>query len=184
MSRPQPRLSPEPERVEGARWVPLTKGLFALVDEQDFSVVSDFTWSASLPSKRSTPYAAAWSKGVTSKTRKIYMHRFLLGFPVGGVDHVNGNSLDNRRANLRRCNQSQNSANRRKGTATSSKFKGVCRHRNKWKAQIGGAQGVRTKYLGVFEDEEDAARAYDEVATAVFGEFAKINFPRGVSSDV
>ena len=92
------------------------------------------------------------------------------------VDHVNGDGLDNRKANLRICNDAQNRANssRRKGTF-SSKYKGVnwCKKLQKWVAGI----GVNHKRvdLGYFVCEEDAARAYNVAAIKYHREFAQLN---------
>lgn len=101
------------------------------------------------------------------------MHRVLVpGAPE--VDHINGNGLDNRRANLRRASRQQNAANGVKKGTTSS-MKGVCwdQARKKWKAQI--KINYRTHFLGRFNSEMSAGVAYDAAAVAAFGEFARIN---------
>lgn len=111
---------------------------------------------------------------------KIYksIHRYLLDPPKGlMVDHINGNKLDNRRSNLRLANMGLNVANRpkgaqRQGIREKSKYKGV--HKNSacatWTARC--AQ----HYLGSFDTQEEAAKAYDEKALELFGEFANLNF--------
>ena len=81
-----------------------------------------------------------------------YLHRFVLKAKKGeNVDHINGNKLDNRKENLRKCTRSQNFANRKKYTNNTSGYKGVSKHGNKWQAdiQING----KSKYLGIFELE-------------------------------
>jgi hypothetical protein len=108
------------------------------------------------------------------------MHREILGVtdPQVKVDHRNGDGLDNRRANLRKCVNGENIANgakRRDGH--SSKYKGVCWHRRDGKFQASIRVHGRTIYLGMFTDEVQAAQAYDVAARAFFGEFAKCNFP-------
>jgi hypothetical protein len=93
------------------------------------------------------------------------------------VDHINHDTLDNRRANLREATTSQNKMNERRRKDNTSGFKGVAWHkgRRKWCAHIGKD---RVKYyLGYFLVVEDAARAYDAEARKRFGEFACVNFP-------
>ncbi len=105
------------------------------------------------------------------------MHRMIMGEPKGMfVDHIDGNSQNNRRSNLRICTPAQNLQNQRPKGGT-SRYKGVYFHKkdNKWMAKI-GFNGKNT-YLGLFEDEILAARAYDKKAKELFGEFAYLNFP-------
>jgi hypothetical protein len=108
------------------------------------------------------------------------MHRFLTGaLPGQVVDHINGDGLDNRRCNLRVCTHKQNVRNARpyKGKKT-SKFRGVyfSAPTQKFKAQI-MCSGVKIN-LGSFESEKSAAEAYDEAASKLFGEYARLNFPK------
>jgi hypothetical protein len=106
----------------------------------------------------------------------IYMHHFILGVKGVIVDHINGNGLDNRKSNLRICTHKQNCRSSRKRKKSVSKYKGVhwCRKTKKWVAQI-GLDG-RTKHLGYFKIEKNAALAYDRAAVKYFGEFALLNF--------
>lgn len=91
------------------------------------------------------------------------------------VDHINGDGLDNRRSNLRLCNRSQNGANR-VSPNREIKYRGVYKSKNGngFKAQIKAFR--RNIHIGVFDTEEDAARAYDAKAREYFGEFARTNF--------
>jgi len=102
----------------------------------------------------------------------IYLHRFILDAPEDmQVDHINHNTLDCRKANIRLCTQSQNMANVR---PRPGKYKGVRRSR------FGGGGFVATllgKYLGRFDTAEQAAHAYDTAARRKYGAFACINFP-------
>lgn len=160
---------PEPPAVRNARWVPLGKGLFALVSTVDFDRVNVFFWHlAGTPGKRYV---------YESKSGGELLHRFILGHGPGDpwIDHRNGNALDCRRSNLRVVSGSQNNMNSRRRNG-SSQFKGVYFRQDtkRWAAQI--KLDTRTKNLGCFVDEEAAARAYDTAARFHFGEFAALNF--------
>jgi hypothetical protein len=105
------------------------------------------------------------------------MHCLIMG--AKGIDHVNGNGLDNRRENLRPATNSQNMANRRPNINSSSPYKGVTWAPNcgsgKWRANIKIDGASHT--LGFFEDVREAAEAYDAAARVAFGEFARLNVP-------
>lgn len=163
----------EPNPIPGARWIALTQGKFALIDEQDFERVSEHSWHAY--KGRSTWYAR--SDFFPRGTRIVRLHRFILNVTDSKVlvDHIDGNGLNCRRGNLRKVNNSRNQMNTRKGRGY-SKYKGVSSIRSgKFKATI-RANNV-TKYLGVFINEEDAARAYDDAARAYHGSNGRYNFP-------
>ena len=126
-------------------------------------------------------YAARHSSRKNGKQTTIQMHRLLLGLKPGDSresDHKDGNGLNNRRNNLRIATRAQNQHNQRPQKGT-SRFKGVCWHRDaaKWQAQI---QIERRKiHLGYFDSEIEATRAYDAAARNHFGEFARLNFRIG-----
>jgi len=147
--------------------IPLGSGLYAYVDAADYEWLSRWVWHTQ------GGYAVRWEK-----RRTIFMHREIARPPKGKiVDHVNGNRLDNTRANLRVCTHPENSRNTSKPHGTSSRFRGVTylKDRGKWRAKI-QFEG-KSVYLGLFTDEVDAARAYDRKAVELFGEFARLNFP-------
>lgn len=156
--------------------VPLSRGLVATVDAKDYErVVAAGPWHAN--PRGQTVYAQRNVRRPEGGYTTQGLHNFLTGWTF--VDHANGNGLDNRRSNLRQATRSQNAANvprRRTGT---SGFKGV--HRNRaggkpWRAQI--RVGYQRRHLGVFNTPEAAARAYDEAARELFGDFAQTNFSK------
>ncbi len=155
--------------------ISLTQGKYALIDADDWPVVSPYRWYAA---RRGTCwYANANAPNGSRHPPTISMHRLLLGFQYRQIDHRSGDGLDNRRANLRPCDDSTNQANRHRLATNTSGFRGVTFNKkcSKWQAQI-KHQG-RNIYLGVFASAEDAARAYDRRAVAEFGPFARVNFP-------
>ena len=159
------------------RRIPLTQGKYAIVDPDDFERLSRHKWH--LQRKKHTFYAVRRAKGRGRiKGKAVWMHRSILRPPEGlFVDHVNNNGLDNRKANLRQATAAQNARNRRKlAVGASSKFKGVSyiAGARKWCAQI--RVNGEYKYFGLFHDEIDAARAYDNAAKKHHKEFAVLNF--------
>ena len=148
-------------------------GRVALVDDEDYELVSRYRWHVwELPPYG--PYAAAGIRRTDGRQTTIKMHCLILG--AKGIDHRNGDGLDNQRSNLRLANDAQNQANQRPREGCSSSFKGVYWHRarQKWAAHI-TVSGI-TRYLGLFAAEEDAGRAYDAAAREAFGAFAWLYF--------
>lgn len=140
----------------------------AIFDEADRKALSAMSWRVRRDAER--PYVV--SKGA----KTVIAHRFLTGaLPGEKVDHINGNTLDNRRANLRRCTNAQNIRNSRKYRSGSvSQYKGVTTSRGQWRAQI--CCDYKKYNLGTFATEEEAAMAYDREAVKRFGGFARLNF--------
>ena len=160
--------------------IKLTNGKHALVDDEDFDLLNKFNWCAT---KITNTYYANRAIVVNGEQYQLRMHRVILGFKKGDgkqSDHINGNGLDNRRSNLRECTSQQNNFNRSANVNAKSKYKGVKQKKNKkWEANI---QFNKKKiYIGSFDNEDDAGRAYDKKATELFGDFARLNFPQGGS---
>lgn len=150
--------------------IPLTQGLLAIVDRDDLeAVLAAGPWHAS-DNGSGTIYAATYLNG-----ERIRMHKFLTCWPY--TDHINGDPLDNRRANLRQATPLQNVGNSKLSRRNTSGYKGVSwwEHKKRWKAYI--AHDRRQKHLGYFDTPEEAARAYDAAAREKWGEFAWLNFP-------
>lgn len=157
------------------REVPISRGMVAVVDEQDYELVSgEMPWVA-LRGKNGNWYAYHSRR---RGAERALMHRLIVGaLPGEYVDHRNGDGLDNRRENLRRCTNAQNMWNVRCGRGKSP-YKGVSTHPHtvgRWRAYI--VKGARQRHLGYFDTEIEAAMAYDVAAAEMFGEFAKLNLP-------
>ncbi len=153
--------------------IKLTKGYFATIDDADAHLVVGYSWQASVHAGH--VYARRAS---SQRHRHILMHRVILGLTDDSkieADHIDGNGLNNKRANLRRSSRKQNARNRKVQQNNTSGFKGVSFHRGaqKWRAQI--KVDGKDRYLGVFSTAEAAAEAYDDAAVLRYGEFAKTN---------
>lgn len=160
--------------------IPLTRGLSALVDSQDYDrVMCMGRWCADPSSQTFYARKNLYSPG--RKLTPLLMHRFITGWPM--VDHINGDGLDNRRANLRPASHGQNMANKRTYKNNTSGFKGVTRNTGTgrpWRAAIRADN--KRRHLGYFDTPQQAAHAYDLAAIQLFGEYARLNFPVDGSS--
>lgn len=163
--------------------VQLHDGSRVLIDAADYPSVSAHHWRRDTPPNSTGTYAVMQEsrKLAAGRTRRhTRLHRFLLAPPsTMSVDHVNGDGLDNRRANLRLCTKSQNAQNTRRVKGRSA-FKGVVWDcvRSKWSARL--KVGERRLMLGNFATEAEAAAAYDRAAREHFGEFACTNADLGL----
>lgn len=153
--------------------IPLSQGLFALVDDADFDALAQFRWHAA--KMRNKFYAGRMQKLENGKWRSRTMARDILGIedPKVFVDHIDGDSLNNQRSNLRACSNSENRKNACAPKNNSSGFKGVHKNCNRWVAAVRSDKKVY--YLGVFDSAEEAARHYNKKAIEVHGVFAKLN---------
>jgi hypothetical protein len=154
--------------------IPLTETLYTTIDDADLALVSGFSWRPLTPPNAKTAYVHAWNN-----QQSYYMHRLITGVgPKLQVDHADLNGLNNCRYNLRSATRSQNQSNRGKQVnGITSHFKGVYWEpaRSKWTVTI--HYDKKTRYLGRYIDEIEAAKAYDEAALEVFGFYARLNFP-------
>ncbi len=158
------------------RKIDLGQGKFTIVEPYDYYRFQHFKWW--LHSNGTNLYAARTAVTDDLKSKIIFLQRQIMQ-PPGHlvVDHRNCDSLDNRRDNLRIVTQAENMRNRRKRKNTSSRYIGVWfdKKRNKWTAQI--RYNGKKIWLGRFDSEIDAARAYDAAVRKYHIEFARLNFP-------
>lgn len=159
----------------------LTQGQVAIVDADDFERVNALKWYAHWIKTNKAWYAQR-KEWTPEGQRTVFLHRFIMGDPLGFlVDHLDGNTLDCRKNNLRQATKGQNCRNRGKQSNNTSGYKGVSRFpesmrlRKPWLTHI--EVGGKRINVGTFSDPLEAAYAYDRSAREHFGEFARLNFP-------
>jgi hypothetical protein len=153
--------------------ISLTKGKFALVDESDYVFLNQWKWHYNGHAER--------KEYRDGKQYHILMHRVIMNTPKGGlVDHINGDTLDNRRENLRPSNHSTNAMNMRKHKGA-SRYKGVTPSGKGWKVQIW--KDGKPAFIASAPKEHWAALIYDLNAPLLFGEFARRACPEVCVSD-
>jgi len=158
------------------RRIYLGQGEYTIVDPADYYKYCCFNWS--MRGEKKVYYAAAGIKDEDGEIKITSMHRLIANAPKGMlVDHHNSKPLDNRSENLRLATHSQNNCNRSKRRNVTSSYLGVHFHkrRNRWVAQI--THNRKRIYIGYFDNEIDAAKAYDEAAKKYHKDFARLNFP-------
>lgn len=159
--------TPEDERKKCKR-ISVGMGQFATVDAEDYEMLSAYAWSLN-------PRYPSTQVKVNGKRKTLLMHRLVLKTPRGqSTDHINGNRLDNRKANLRFATNAQNGANRtNKASNNTSGYRGVClvKKTGLWRSRI----KINGTYdnLGDFPTKEEAVIAYDKRAIEAWGEFYK-----------
>jgi len=152
-------------------YVPLTKGYEAIIDLIDIQKIEGFNWYAAINGRM--VYAGRRIR-IEGKQTNLPMHRVIAETPTGIItDHIDGNGLNNTRQNLRWATNAQNQYNKRMSCNNKSGFKGVWFDKTnvKWMARI-AIHGKRT-FLGLFDNPEDAHKAYCDAANELFGEFAR-----------
>lgn len=152
----------------------LTQNKFAIVDDEDYERLNQHNWYAM---KSRNGYRAARMVGGRKNRFVQYLHREIMGLKKGDkkqVDHYDLNELNNQKNNLRIATNQQNSYNTK--ARGRSKYKGVVWRKRirKWIVRI--TCSGKTKWLGAFVKEIDAAKAYDVAAKELFGDFANCNF--------
>ncbi len=148
----------------------LRNGGFAVVDADLFDGLNQHSWFSTKDG-----YVCR-DTSVDGVTKRIRLHREVLKPKDHELtDHENGFRIDNTRRNLRPANFSQNCTNRRKRSGCSSQYIGVAWHKKsqKWGAHVGA--GLERHSVGYFDNELDAALAYDLAAQVHYGEFARTN---------
>lgn len=155
--------------------IKLSRGKFAIVDDEDFEFLSQWKWHCT-----TLGYAARGKHIKVSKNKytnqMILMHREIIAADKNVItDHINGNTLDNRKKNLRSCTRAQNGCNRNKISKSKYRFKGISfdKRYNTWQAHI--TINGKKKHLGSFKTDSAAAVSYNEGAKKAFGEFARLN---------
>lgn len=162
----------------------LDQGYIVIIDDEDYDKIKNYKWKIlRLSDTRIVAKTVTYCK---RKANQIMMHRLIMGVenrsrPI--IDHINRNTLDNRKSNLRFANHQNNGMNRGKSNrtgGTASKYKGVYykkgKHRKKrWYSKV--CTKNQNYCCGVYYDECGAAKAYDKKALELFGEFAYLNFP-------
>lgn len=154
--------------------IPLSKGkFFAKIDDEDYELVSKHNWTA----KRNKQYLYAYTVDIIDgKINCYYMHRIIMSLYDRKmfVDHRNHDTLDNTKSNLRICTSGQNKMNGTSAKNSTSKYLGVCNQGGRWRAKI--KINYKCISLGMYDLEDDAAKAYDIAAKKYHGEFASLNF--------
>ncbi len=148
--------------------ITLTQGFETYIDKEDWPLIAGRKWR--VKRNGSTNYAISDTKG-----KREYMHRLILGSDTP-IDHIDNDGLNNRRSNLRHLDNTNNIRRKRPNRNGTSRFKGVSWYHRTKKWQVAIKVDGKSKAIGHFDTEEDAAKAYDLAARLYFGEHAYQNF--------
>ena len=145
-----------------------------IIDSEYWNEIREYRWSLHLSK---TTKSGFYIRNTDRRHNRILLHRLILKLndPKILVDHINHNTFDNRKENLRKCNPTESLRNRTKQENNTSGFKGVSWHisKQKWMAYIG--LNNKQVYIGLFEDATSAAKAYNKKAIELFGDYAVLN---------
>jgi hypothetical protein len=162
--------------IKMAKEIKLTQGKVAIVDDEDFEYLNQFKWYVKKDDKNGKFYAEREIR-LNGKRKKNSMHRVIVNNNDSKMhtDHCNGDTLDNRRLNLRICTASENAMNQSKNINNTSGYKGVSwdRTKNKWIVKI--IANKTRHHVGYFLNKIEAAKAYNDAAIKFHGEFANLN---------
>jgi len=151
-------------------------GLECIVDDEDYDELIKYNWHPKIYLKDNVCYAAMWNHG-----HPITMHIFIMKYHEHNInnqdiDHKDHNGLNNKKENIRLCSHSTNQQNARKtGKQTSSKFKGVYFHSKRMKYHAKIRLNRKVFFIGSFDNEIEAALAYNQKAIEMFGNFVCLN---------
>ena len=154
--------------------IPLTKGYFTKVDDKDFEKFAIYRWHATIGTQGKIK--ARRNNFINGIRSYIYLHRAIMNVPKGlYTDHINHDTLDNRKKNLRICTFQQNCFNKIKHKDNTSGYKGVywSKKENKWFSAIGFNR--KLKNLGYYKTAKESAKVYNKKAKELFGKFAYLN---------
>lgn len=169
--------------VLGAAWIPLSKGLWALVDDWLVEDIPRFkAKEPHAPGHQGQTYYGGIKTWINGKERHLSLHQWVwqqyrIPLPPDQIDHINGLGWDCRISNLRTATNMQNQWNRGPQRNSKTGLKGVCwdNKKEKWQAQI--QINKKHKNLGHYDTKEAAARVHDAWAKEAFGKYAWLNYP-------
>lgn len=170
-------FSKKEKTLESYQEIELSRGKVALVDSEDWEYLNKFNWHTSNSSSKHTPLTS-WRAYRKINKRRVGMHNIIMNCPKGMlIDHINHDGLDNRKSNLRICTPAQNSINKRNSPLRNNNYKGVkwLEHQQRWCVRMGSTKSGTAKYVGTYDTEIEAAKAYNNAAIEMYGEFACLN---------